>query len=134
MPRQCYATAVSKWREKHPFEDNAFADGLLEYMASPEGQRSIEVADTLWALMENVQLDARRREFLWPEAQPLTFHQSIERIQKEYPDFPRQRIVSFLISYLEHYTPEDYSEEQLHELDQLAEEWINELERQHAAR
>lgn len=115
--------------EKHPFEDNPFAEGLLDWMGSPEGQRSIEVSDVLWDLMEEVQLDARRREIIWSEAERLSLDQSIERIQQQYPDFPRERIESFLISWLENYAPEDYSQDQLDELDQLTEEWMDDLER-----
>jgi hypothetical protein len=124
-----YAQPVSKQRDKHPFEDNPFAEGLLDWMGSPEGQLSIEVSDTLWELMENVQLDARRRELIWPEAERLSLEQSAERIQNEYPHFPRERIESFLISWLEHYAPEGYSQQQLDELDQLTEQWIYDYER-----
>ena len=120
---------MGKRREKHPFEDNPFIDGFLDWMGSPEGQLSVEVSDALWQLMENVHLDARRRELIWPEAQRLSLEQSAQRIQKEYPHFPRERIESFLISWLEHYAPEGYSQEQLDELDQLAEQWIADLER-----
>lgn len=121
---------MGKRREKHPFEDNPFLDGFLEWMGSPEGQLSVEVSDALWQLMENVHLDARRRELIWPDgAQRLSFEQSAQRIQKEYPHFPRERIESFLISWLEHYAPEGYSQEQLDELDQLAEQWLADLER-----
>jgi hypothetical protein len=122
---------MDKRHEQHPFEDDPFLEG----MGSPEEQRAIEVSRALWALMDedNVQLDARRRELIWPEAQRLSFDQSIERIQQEYPDVPRQRITSFLTSWLEHYAPDDYSPEQLDELDQLTEQWINELERQREA-
>ena len=116
---------MGKRREKHPFEDNPFVDGLLDYMGSPEGQLSIEVSDTLWELMENVQLDARRRELVWPRAQRLSFDQSMERIRKAYPHFPSERIQSFLISWLGNYAPDGYSQAQLDELDQLTEPWID---------
>lgn len=119
---------MGKRREQHPFADNPFVDELLDWMGSPEGQLSIEVSDTLWEVMENVQLDARQRELLWPEAQPLSLEQSVERIHKAYPHFPRGRIESFLISWLESYAPEGYSQEQLDELDQLAEQWIDDYE------
>ncbi|MDZ7750403.1 MAG: hypothetical protein U5S82_01810 [Gammaproteobacteria bacterium] len=36
-----------------------------------------------------------------------------------------------LISWLEHYAPEDYSREQLDELDALTEDWLDELEGQY---
>jgi len=122
---------MGKQRDPHPFEDNPFVDGLLDYMGSPEGQLSIEVSDTLWALMENVQLDARRRELIWSDGDPqrLSLEQSMERIQNAYPHFPPERIKTFLISWLGNYAPEGYSPEQLDELDQLTEPWIDELER-----
>lgn len=120
---------MGKQREKHPFEDNPFAEGLLDWMSSPRGQRSIEVSDVLWERMEEVQLDAQRRELIWSKAERLSFDQSIERLQQQYPDFPRERIESFLISWLENYAPEDYSQDQLDELDQLIEEWLGDLER-----
>lgn len=124
-----YAQPVAKQRDKHPFEDNPFLDGLLDYMGSPEGQLSIEVSDTLSELIENVQLDAQRRELIWPEAERLSFEQSAKRIQTQYPHFPPERIESFLISWLEHYAPEGYSQEQLEELDELIEPWLDDLER-----
>jgi hypothetical protein len=125
---------MAKRRETHPFDDNPFVVGLFEYMDSPEGQRSIEVSDALWEVMDNAQLDAGRRLFLWPEGQRLSFDQSIERLQKQNPDFPREHIASFLISWVENHAPEDYSQAQLDELDRLTEEWIDELERQHMAK
>lgn len=120
---------MGKRREKHPFEDNPFVEGFLDWMGSPEGQTSIHVSDTLWQLMENVQLDPRRRKLIWPDAKPLSLEQSVERIQKQYPDFPRERIESFLLSWLENYAPETYSQEQLDELDRLTELWLEDLER-----
>lgn len=119
---------MGKRRDKHPFEDNPFLDGLLDYMSSPEGQLSIEVSDTLCKLMENVQLDAQRRELIWPEAERLSLEQSAQRIRTEYPHFPPERIKTFLISWLEHYAPENYSQEQLDELDELTEQWLADLE------
>lgn len=104
---------MGKRREKHPFEDNPFVEGLLEWMGSPEGQRSIEVGDALWQILDGLQLDAARRLFLWPEGQRLSFAQSIERIHKENSHFPRQRIASFLISWVGNYAPEHYSQTQL---------------------
>ena len=114
-------------KPKHPFEDNGFADGFLEWMDSPQGQRSIEIDDALWELMdlkEKVQLDARQRKFLWPNGVALSFDQSVERIQKLYPDFPRESIVLHLTAWIENYAPESYTQEQLEELDALTEEWL----------
>lgn len=126
---QWYAPPMGTRREKHPFEDNPFVDGLLDWMDSPEEQRSIEVSDTLWELMDNVQLDARRRELIWPEAQRLSLVQSVQRIHTEHPRFPREHIESFLISWIENHAPEGYSQKQLDELDQLAKQWLDDYER-----
>jgi hypothetical protein len=124
--------AMGKPRPKHPFQDNAFAEGFLDWTDSPQGQSSIEVSDALWELMEkeDVQLDARQHKILWPNGNGLSIDQSVERIQKLYPNFPSQRIVSFLISWIEQYAPETYSEKQLDELDRLTEKWIDQYERQ----
>ena len=99
-------------------------------MDSPEGHSSIEVSDVLWDLMEDVQLDARQRKIIWPEGKGLSIDQSVERIHKLYPDFPSERIASFLTSWIEQYAPDSYSEEQLDELDRLTEEWLDQYERQ----
>ena len=121
---------MGKRREKHPVEDNPFVDGFLDWMGAPEGQMSIEVSDTLWELLQNVQLDPRRRELIWPDAKPLSLEHSAERIQEEHPHLPRERIESFPISWLENYAPDTYSQEQLDELDRLIEQWLEDLERQ----
>jgi hypothetical protein len=35
-----------------------------------------------------VELDAKQRQLIWPDAERLDLVQSIQRIQKLYPDFP----------------------------------------------
>jgi hypothetical protein len=52
-------------------------------MDSPEGQQSIEVRDVLWNLVEDVQLDAKQRKLIWPDAESLDLEQSIQHIQKK---------------------------------------------------
>jgi hypothetical protein len=120
---------MGKPRQKHPLEENPFAEEFLDWMDSPEGQSSIEVSDVLWELMEDVQLDARQRKIIWPNGQGLSIDQSVERIHKLYPKFPFERIASFLTSWIEQYAPETYSKGQLDELDRLTEEWIDQYER-----
>jgi hypothetical protein len=91
---------MGKQRREQPqdtiFADNPFLDGLLDWMGSPEGQQCIAVRDVLWDLMEHVQLDAKQRKLIWPDAEPLDLEQSIQRIQKEYPEFLRGQIEEFL--------------------------------------
>ena len=121
---------MGKPRQMHPLEDNPFVEGFFDWMGSPEGQAAIEVNDALWELMEDVQLEARQRKIIWPGGKGLSIDQSVERIHKLYPNFPSDRIVCSLISWIEQYAPETYSEQQLEELDRLTEEWIDQYERQ----
>ena len=64
------------------FVDNPFVDGFLEWMGSREGRQCIEVRDVLWGLLEDVELDAKQRQLIWPDAERLDLVQSIQRIQK----------------------------------------------------
>jgi hypothetical protein len=120
---------MRKPRQMHPFEDNPFLEGFADWMGSPEGQSAIEVSDVLWELVEDLQLDARQRKIIWPNGKALSIDQSVEHMHKLYPKFPSQSIVEFLISWIEQYAPESFSEKQLDELDRLTEEWIDEYER-----
>ena len=94
-------------------------------MGSREGQQSIEVRDVLWDLLEHVQLDAKQRKLIWPDAERLDLEQSIQRVQKMYPDFPRDEVEEFLLNWIDMgYDPENYSQAQLDELDSLTERWV----------
>jgi|SRR5512134_3009209 hypothetical protein len=120
---------MGKQRKEHPqdsiFASNPFLDGLFDWMDSPEGQQCIAVRDVLWDLLEDVQLDAKQRKLIWPDAEPLDLEQSIQRIQKEYPDFPRDEVEEFLLDWIDMgYDPENYSQAQLDELDSLTERWV----------
>ena len=120
---------MGKQRKEHPqdsiFASNPFLDGLFDWMDSPEGQQCIAVRDVLWDLLEDVQLDAKQRTLIWPDAEPLDLEQSIQRIQKEYPDFPRDEVEEFLLDWIDMgYDPENYSQAQLDELDSLTERWV----------
>jgi ABC-type Fe3+ transport system substrate-binding protein len=93
------------------FANNPFLEGLLDWMGSPEGQQHIELSDDLWVLLEDVQVDAKQRLLIWPDAERLTIDQSVQRILET------------------GYDPEDYSQEQLDELDKLTERWVKDHER-----
>ena len=107
------------------FVDNPFVDGFLEWMGSREGRQCIEVRDVLWDLLEDVELDAKQRQLIWPDAERLDLVQSIQRIQKLYPDFPGHEIEEVLLNWIDMgYDPENYSQAQLNELDSLTERWV----------
>jgi hypothetical protein len=46
--------------------------------------------------MEEVQLDAKQRKFIWPDGQLLDLDQSVQHIQKQYPDFRSDWIEEYL--------------------------------------
>jgi hypothetical protein len=120
---------MSKQRNEHPqdstFANNPFIDGFFEWMGSREGQQCIEVHDVLWNLLEDVQLDAKQRKLIWPDAERLDLDQSIQHVQKKHPDFPRDEVEEFLLGWIDMgYDPENYSQAQLDELDSLTERWV----------
>lgn len=46
----------AKWsdKDKHPFEDNPFIVGFIDWMGSPEGQDSIEALDLVFGALDHV--------------------------------------------------------------------------------
>src|SRR6516162_4124796 len=107
------------------FAGNPFLDDLLAWRHSPEGEQFAEFADVLCELMENVQLDARKRQFIWPDGERLDLDQSVTRIHQQYPDWRRDWIEEYLIDWIEmDYAPEHYSTAQFDELDSLTARWI----------
>ena len=120
---------MGKQRREQPqdsiFANNPFLDGLFDWMDSPEGQQSIAVRDVLCKLLEDVQLDAKQRKLIWPDRERLDLEQSIQRVRKKYPDFPRDEVEEFLLDWIDMgYDPQNYSQAQLDELDSLTERWV----------
>jgi hypothetical protein len=72
-----------------------------------------------------VELDAKQRQLIWPDAERLDLVQSNQRIQKLYPDFPGHEIEEVLLNWIDMgYNPENYSQAQPNELDGLTERWV----------
>ena len=125
----CYPHPTGKRRAKHPFEDNPFIDGFLEWMDAPEGQQSIEALDLVFDALEHAGVDARQRKIVWADGKRLSIEQSAERIHAGHPGVPRDLIETHVLGWLESCTPEAYSERQLEELDRLIEPWLDHYER-----
>jgi len=107
------------------FANNPFLDGLFEYMNSPEAELQSEVDEVIWQLLEEVQVDAEKRLLLWSDVEQLTLDQSVERLQKLYPDYPPELIDDSLLGWLEMgYAPEDISAEQMDLLDKQTALWV----------
>jgi hypothetical protein len=115
-------------RDKHPFEDNPFMDGLLEWMGSSEGQQYIGMSDVLYAMLGKAKLDPVQRRFLFADGEQLAFDQLVKRIRKQHHDFSKEDVVEFLISWVENTGPEEgLTQEQIDEFDRLGNDWADEL-------
>lgn len=113
------------------FADNPFLDGFLEWMDSPEGELSGETSDAVCALLQEADVDAKRRKIIWADGKRLSIAGSVQRIHAACPDFPPELIEEHLIGWLEmEFAPATYSQQQLDELDRLTEKWIDDHERQ----
>lgn len=75
--------AKSSRKDKHPFEDNPFIEGFLQWKDSPEGQQSTEALDLVFDALGQVEVDARRRKIVWTDGQRLSIEQIVERIHAE---------------------------------------------------
>jgi|HubBroStandDraft_1064217.scaffolds.fasta_scaffold229860_2 hypothetical protein len=120
---------MGKQRKEHPqdnvFVNKPFIEEFSDWVDSPEGELWTEIGDALEDLLKDVQLDAEQRQFIWPDADRLDIEQSVQRIHKQYPEFPRDKIEEFLIDWIDMgYAPENYSQAQLDELDRLTERWV----------
>jgi hypothetical protein len=112
-------------RHDNVFANKPFIDEFADWIDSPEGELWTAISDALEDLLKDVQLDARQRQFIWPDADRLDLERSVERIHQQYPDFPGDKIEEFLIDWIAMgYAPENYSQAQFDELDRLTERWI----------
>jgi len=116
----------SGWSGGGLFEDNPFTEGAVEWLDAPEIELSDEVRELAWLALKNVDVDAADRKLIWGEGKRLSIDESVQRIHQEYPEFPLDLIEYKVIAWLEMgFAPESYSQEQLHELDRLTEQWID---------
>jgi hypothetical protein len=107
------------------FVNNPFLEGLFDYMNSPEAELQSEVDDIIWTLLEDVHVDGQKRLLLWPDAEQLTLDQSVDRLRKLYPDYPRELIEDSLLGWLEMgYAPKDITPEQMDVLDKQTAQWV----------
>jgi hypothetical protein len=112
-------------KKANPPAGSPFLDGFLDWMESPDGEQSMDVMDTVFGLLEDVAVDAKARQLIWPDGQRLSIDESVQRIHAAYSQFPVERIEDRVISWLEMgYVPENSSAQQLDQLEGLTERWI----------
>jgi hypothetical protein len=101
-----YPHPMGQRRAKHPFEDNPFIDGFLEWMDAPGGQQSIEALDLVFGALEHAGVDARQRKIVWADGKRLSIEQSTDRIHAGHPGVPRHLIETHVLGWLENCAPE----------------------------
>lgn len=100
-------------------------------MDSAEGEQYMEVSATLAELLQNVQLDAQQRQFIWPNSKQRSLEQSVRYIRKQHPSFPAQIIADAMMSWVaQRCVPKDHSPHKSAELERLTEQWADDYERQ----
>ena len=62
-------------KDKHPFEDNPFVEGLVDWMDSPAGQHSIEALDLVFGELDHVDVDAKQRKIVWTDGKRLSIEE-----------------------------------------------------------
>ncbi len=121
---------MEKRHENPPLEDKPFVDDFVDWMGSHQGQLSNEVSDVAWMVLEGADVDAKDRKIIWQDGQRLSIAQSVKRIHADYSDFALELIEDHLIGWLEMgFAPPSYSPDQLDELDQLTEKWVEDHRR-----
>ncbi len=115
-----------QWDKNNPYTGNPAADDFLDWMVSPYGQLSCEVMENVWDVLGEVEVDAANQKLIWPDGARLSIDESVQRVHGEFTDFPADLIEAHLIGWLEQvYEPEEYTQDQMDELDELVEKWVD---------
>ena len=108
-----------------PAPPNDFQDDFLDYIGSPEGALLMEVSDTLRTDLEEMHLDAKKRQILWKDGAGLGIKASVKKFANLYPEYPESQIESSLTAWMEmDYVPEGLSTEQFDEFERLIDLWV----------
>lgn len=106
-----------------------FLDNFSEWMASSEGEESMDVFDCVFNALDGATVDPLKRKIIWPDGESLSIDQSVERISKE-TGFDRKPILNHLIGWLEmEYTPEGLDGEQMERFEIQIERWVGKYEK-----
>ena len=78
---------TTRKKKANPPAGNPFEDEFLDWMDSPGGEQSMAVMDTVFVLLDDVEVDAKARQLIWPDGQRLPVDESVQRIDAEYSQF-----------------------------------------------
>jgi len=106
-------------------ENNPFQDDFLQWMNSPAGERSEEALDTVWPLLDTMQVDLKGRKFIWSDGQRLGIAHTAQRIFRDHAELGLELIEGKVLSWLEMgYDPEKFSQPQLDDIEKLVDRWL----------
>ena len=111
------------------FGSDILAD-IWEDLESEEVQLAFEVQGFLAELLDEADINAKTREIVWEDGQVLSLRSSIQRLAREYPQYPFEVLERQFILWLEHFPLESYSQAQWDEYEVLSEQWLDEYARE----
>jgi len=106
------------------FESELLGD-IFDDLDSEEIQLGFDVQDVLQELLIKAEVNAKAREIIWEEGQILSLRDAIERLAREFPQYPFEVLERQFTVWLEHFPPESYSQAQLDEYEALSDRWLD---------
>ncbi len=110
--------------------DSELLGDIFDDLDSEEIQLTFEVQDILQERLIKADVNAKSREIIWEDDQVLSLRDSIERVGKEYPQYPFEILERQFTVWLEHFPPESYSRAQLDEYEALSDQWLDDYARE----
>ncbi len=80
--------------------------------------------------MIKADVNAKAREIIWEGGQILSLRDAIERLGRECLQYPFEMLERQFIQWLEHFPPESFSQDQLHEYEALSGQWLDDYARE----
>ena len=106
--------------------DRFLADDSIGWSNTSDDPQSVQVMETVSTILDKATLNARKRKIIWPDGQKLSINLSVKRIHDQHPAFPLDLIETNVIDWLMQVIPsENYTEQQLVELNRLTQKWIH---------
>ena len=100
-------------------------DDFLQWLISPEGQRSEQVLFAVLDAIENASVDPDKRKIVWTDGARLSIRETAKRIQAEYQDVTIDELETHIIGWLEqHYEPKGLDEKQMEHFECIIDTWI----------
>jgi hypothetical protein len=118
---------MAKKKRLKPAPEHDPLEVEFDWTYSPAELEFGATREVVWLLLEGADVDAKRRQIIWPDGKKLTIAQSVQRIHTAHPDLSADVIEAKVISWLElAFSPDDRPQKEVDELDRLLDEWLAE--------